>query len=385
MQFEFATAARIIFGCGKISEVAPIAKQMGDRALVICGKNLGRVGTFLDMLAAQEVEYITFQVIDEPTIRIVEEGINLARQIDCDFVIGIGGGSVIDTGKVIAALFTNHGKLFDYLEVIGCGKKLTRKPAQFIAIPTTSGTGAEVTRNAVLKSSEHGIKVSMRSPLMLPDLTVVDPELTYSMPCSVTASTGLDALTQLIEAFVTKKANPLTDSICREGIKRAARSLKQAYLNGNDRNARNDMSIASLFSGMALANAGLGAVHGFAGPLGGIFPAPHGVICARLLPFVMEANIRTLKTQPSNSPVLVRFDEIAKILTGKSDAIAEDGMEWVLSICKMLKVQSLSKYGLKEEDFPAIIEKSRKASSMEGNPVHLSNKDLTQILKKTLF
>jgi alcohol dehydrogenase class IV len=332
----------------------------------------------------QGIDFLIFQASGEPDIALASKGIDLARQKGCDVVIGFGGGSVLDTGKVVAAMLTNPGDLMDYLEVIGRGQKINSKSAPYIAIPTTAGTGAEVTQNAVLSSPEQKVKVSMRSSLMLPMLAVVDPDLTYSMPPDVTASTGLDALTQLIEAFVSIKSNPLTDGICREGIMRAARSLKQAYENGTDQQARADMSLASLFSGLALANAGLGAVHGLAGPIGGMFPAPHGVICARLLPFVMEANLRNLKEQAPESPNLFRYHEIAKIVTGNYSAQIEDGLEWIQKLCANLKVPGLSNFGLTPQDFALVVEKSQQASSMKGNPVRLSNEALAQILKESM-
>ena len=262
MRFEFATASQIIFGPGTIREVAGEAAGMGKRAFVITGRSTERAGPLLEQLNKHAIEYVTFSVPTEPTTTIVTEAVKQAREAKSDLVIGIGGGSVLDTGKVIAAMLTNSGKLLDYLEVVGLGKPLKKTPVSYIAIPTTAGTGAEVTRNAVLAVPEKQVKVSMRSPLMLPRLAVVDPELTHSMPPSITAVTGLDALTQLIEAYVSNKANPMTDGICREGLKRAGRSLRQACENGSDSNAREDMALASLFSGLALANAKLGAVHG---------------------------------------------------------------------------------------------------------------------------
>jgi alcohol dehydrogenase class IV len=350
--------------------------------MVVSGKSTDRAETVFEQLRKERIEFVTFQVADEPTISLALEGVKLARNEQCEFVIGIGGGSVIDSGKIIAAMVTNHGELMDYLEVIGQGKKIDHPAAPYIAIPTTAGTGAEVTRNAVLKSDEYQVKVSMRNPLMLPAYAVVNPELTYSIPPSITASTGLDALTQLMEAFVTKKANPMTDGICREGIRRAARSLQRAYENGMDRDARADMSIASLFSGIALANAGLGAVHGLAGPLGGMFPAPHGVICARLLPFVMEKNIQALKSRLPESSALARFDEIAQILTENFSARAEDGLVWIYSLCDQLKIPPLSEFGLKKEDIAIVVEKSKQASSMKGNPIELTDEELNDILRR---
>ena len=272
----------------------------------------------------------------------------------------------------------------DYLEVIGKGKAITENPVPYIAVPTTSGTGAEVTRNAVIKSLNHKVKVSLRSYLMLPHLAVIDPVLTISMPPSVTASTGLDALTQLIEPYVCSSPNPLTDAICREGIKRAASSLFKAYENGNDLSARTDMSLASLFSGMALANAKLGAAHGFAGPMGGMFPAPHGIICARLLPLVMKANVKALKERKPGSSVISRFLDLSRLLTGKGDATLDDGLQWLYDLCDSLSVPQLSNYGVTEDDIPEIVLKAGKSSSMKGNPVLLTEKELSEIIRQAL-
>ncbi|MHC5076757.1 MAG: iron-containing alcohol dehydrogenase, partial [Planctomycetota bacterium] len=278
----------------------------------------------------------------------------------------------------------NEGELEDYLEVIGRGQKIQNRTAPYVAIPTTAGTGAEVTRNAVIKVPDKKVKVSMRSPLMLPEVALVDSELTYSMPPEVTASTGLDALTQLMEVYVSNKANPLTDGICREGLIRAGRSLQKAYEDGSNREAREDMAMASLFGGLALANAKLGAVHGFAGPLGGEIEAPHGVICARLLPFVLEANVKALQSRGENSVLLVRFDEIAEFLVGKTGTKAEDTVKWIQELCKVLNVPGLRECGLQEEDIGRIAEKAKGASSMKGNPIKLTDEDLVWILRKGL-
>ncbi|MFW9842911.1 MAG: iron-containing alcohol dehydrogenase [Candidatus Thorarchaeota archaeon] len=382
MRFEFATATRIIFGPGTVKEVIPTAAEMGKRAFVITGRSPGRARPLLDQLNAHQIEYVTFNVPSEPTTTIVTEAVEQARLSKSDLVIGIGGGSVLDTGKAIAAMLTNSGRLLDYLEVVGEGLPLTKTPAPYIAIPTTAGTGAEVTRNAVITVPKKQVKVSMRSSLMLPRLAVVDPELTHSMSPAITASTGLDALTQLIEAYVSNKANPLTDGICREGLKRAARSLRKAYENGSDPDAREDMALASLFSGLALANAKLGAVHGFAGPLGGMIFAPHGVICARLLPFICEANVRALKNREPDSPALARYDQVAQILTGKVSAQAADGVEWIQNLSKALTVPPLTQFGLKEQDFPTVVAKAQKSSSMKGNPIPLTDDEMMEILER---
>jgi len=380
MKFEFATATRIIFGPETVRQVGPLAAEMGRRAFVITGRSIERAGPILDQLKERRIEYITFSVPAEPTTTIVKQGVELARRSASEMVISVGGGSVLDAGKAVAAMLTNAGQLEDYLEVVGLGKPITEYPAPHITIPTTAGTGAEVTRNAVLGVPDHRVKVSMRSAMMLPDLAIVDPELTYSMPPALTAATGLDALTQLIEAFVSNKANPFTDCICREGLARAGRSLRAAYEDGGNRSAREDMALASLFGGLALANAGLGAVHGFAGPLGGMIGAPHGVICAALLPFVTQANIEALQKRGAGSPALLRYDEVASLLTGKAGANAAAGLEWTEELCAALKVQPLIQFGLKEQDFPQVVAKAQKSSSMKGNPVTLTDGELTQIL-----
>jgi len=382
MKFEFATATRIIFGQDSIEEVGPIAADMGHRVFVVTGRAPGRAGQLVEELKTRGLRTFTFSVPGEPTTATVLEGVEQARDARSDLVIGIGGGSVLDTGKAIAALRTNSGNLLDYLEIVGRGKQILQAPAPYIAIPTTAGTGAEVTRNAVIGSPEHGVKVSMRSPLMLPRLAVIDPLLTLSMPPPLTAFTGLDALTQLMEAFVSNNTNPLTDGICREGMGRAARSLRKAFQDGKDQAAREDMAVASLFGGLALANAKLGAVHGFAGPLGGMFPAPHGAICGLLLPHVMEANVHALRTRAPGSPALARYEEVAQILTGVPTARAADGVTWVQDLCAIFKMPPLSAYDLKEKDFPGVVEKVRRASSTKGNPIMLTDTELTQILEK---
>ena len=384
MQFEFATAARILFGAGASKDIGLLAKSFGQRPLLVTGLPDPQTSQFLALLATHFLDTAVLRVDHEPTIALVQQGVTLARQHNCDLVIGLGGGSALDTGKAIAAMLANPGDLLDYLEVIGRGQALTQPSRPYIAIPTTAGTGAEVTRNAVIGSPEHGVKVSLRSPLMLPRLALVDPELTYSLPPQVTASTGLDALTQLIEPFTCNAPNPMVDAVCREGLVRAARALQRAYEDGSDIAARQDMSFASLCGGLALANARLGAVHGFAGPLGGLFPAPHGAICARLLPFVMKANLQALQQRAPDSPALVRYTEVARVLTGSRRASAIDGIAWVEALCATLKIPPLSTYGMTAANLPEVVEKSARASSMKGNPIQLTPSELQHILEQAL-
>ncbi len=381
MTFEFATAGRILFGNGTLAQAAPAAAGLGRRALVVTGRNTERARPLLDALQKENVGAELFTVGGEPTVAEVLKAVERARSAQCDLVIGFGGGSVIDLAKAAAALMTNPGDPFDYLEVIGKGLPLRERPAPCIAIPTTAGTGAEVTKNSVLASPEHRVKVSIRHPLMMPVLAIVDPECTLSMPPAVTAATGLDALTQLLEAFISKKANPATDGFCREGLPCIVRSLCRAFENGSDLKAREDMSLASLFSGLALANAGLGAVHGFSGPIGGMFDAPHGMVCAALLPHVMKANLTALKARQPESPALVKLTEFAQLTGG---ATAEDGIKWIAGLCRDLQVPPLSALGVAEKDFSALVANAQRASSMKTNPVELTERELTQILHAAL-
>jgi alcohol dehydrogenase class IV len=337
------------------------------------------------MLQECGVEPAAFSIKGEPNVERIAKLSTGARELGCDFVVAFGGGSIIDAGKAISALLTNTGDLMDYLEVIGKGEPLTEDPAPCIAIPTTAGTGAEVTRNAVLMCERNKVKVSMRHPKMLPTVALVDPELTISMPPDVTSSTGLDAFIQLLEAFVSHKSNPLTDAICREGLKRVARSMYRAYLHPEDLNARTDMSFASLCGGLALANAGLGAVHGFAGPIGGMFKAPHGMVCACLVVAVADKNYAAMKAREPNNPALAKFDEAVKIILQDESGTFDEGLERLKTFCMQMFVPGLSEYNITESDFSEIVSKAQNASSMKGNPIQLTEEELHAILAESLY
>jgi alcohol dehydrogenase class IV len=383
MNFEFATAGKITFGVGVFRQIGNLASSFGTHALVTSGYAQGE-HLVEEALVEAGVEFVVYPVFGEPTVESIQAGADLARDQGCDLTIGFGGGSAIDSAKAIAALTSNIGNLLDYLEVIGKGRSLTSPPLPCIAIPTTAGTGSEVTRNAVIGSREDRVKVSLRSALMLPRVALVDPELTYDLPPDVTASTGSDALTQLIEPFLSPQANPLTDALCREGIPWAARSLRQAFNHPHDYAAREDMSLSSLFGGLALANSKLGAVHGFAGPIGGTCPAPHGTICARLLPIVFETNLAAMRKRASANPILERFDETARLLTGDARASAETGVEWLYGLREELKIPHLADFELKETMLDELVEQAERASSMKGNPVLLTRAELYGILEKAL-
>jgi alcohol dehydrogenase class IV len=384
MRFEFATATRIIFGPGTFGELGKLAREFSDRAMVVTNLEPAALEPLAGRLRESGLHCSLFGVRGEPEIETVQHGVTLAKQEECGVVLSIGGGSALDAGKAIAAMLTNPGELLDYLEVVGHGKALSRPGAPFIAVPTTAGTGSEVTRNAVLASPEHKFKVSLRSPFLLAKVALVDPELTYDLPPAITASTGLDALTQVIEPYVCSRPNPMIDALCVEGIRRAARSLQTAFLKGRDPAARLDMSVASLFGGLALANAGLGAVHGFAAPIGGQFHAPHGAVCAALLPHVMEANIRALRQREPAAEPLRRYEEVARLVTGNASATAEAGIEWVRELVAKLRIPGLGQYGLKREHTAELVGKAAQASSMKANPIALTTDELAGILERAL-
>jgi len=384
MRFDFATAGRVIFGPGASRQAGELARKFGRRALVVTGRDAARAQFLLDSLRENGVSAAVYAVAGEPSIDCVVQGASLACREHCDLVVSQGGGSALDTGKAISAMLTNPGDVLDYLEVIGGGKVLGEPSAPFIAIPTTAGTGSEVTRNAVLASPEHRQKISLRGPSMLPSVAIVDPELTWGLPPSITAHTGLDALTQVIEPYVCCRTNPMTDAFCVEGMRRAARSLRVAFEDGRQAAAREDMAVASLFGGLALSNAGLGAVHGFAGAIGGMIPAAHGAICAALLPHVMAGNLRALREREPRHDALRRYEEIGRLLTGRPAASADDGVAWVRQLVSDLGMRSLGSYGLAEADLAEVIEKGSKAGSMKANPIVLTSEEKREILRGAL-
>ena len=383
MLFEFATATRIVFGPGTARRLPELAAGFGRRVLVVTGAGADRHGDLLDALAAAGLQLTRFRSAGEPTTDEASAGAELARACGAELVLGLGGGSVIDAGKAIAALARQPAGLMEYLEVIGQGRALDVAPLPFLAVPTTAGTGAEVTRNAVLASPTHRLKASLRHASMLPALALVDPELALPCPPSVTAASGMDALTQCLEAFVSCRAQPLTDALCREGIRRAAGSLERAVTDGSDLDARSDLALAALFSGLALANAGLGAVHGFAAPLGGRHHAPHGAVCAALLAPVWEANLAAVRDAGDTS-TLAKFREAAVLLTGDSAATPEMGTTFLSELTARLRIPGLAAHGLQESDLGEVVRQAAAASSMKGNPLPLSPEVLQAILRRAL-
>jgi alcohol dehydrogenase class IV len=379
VQFEFATAGQIVFGWGRVSELGQRTQTFGKRVLFVTGSRPARTESISEQLRSVGADVETFSITTEPTTSLVQAGVDCARVHGTDWVLGVGGGSVLDSAKAIAALVPNPGEIYEYLEVVGRGQDLARASLPCVAVPTTSGTGSEVTKNAVLRATDHGVKVSLRGLGLLPRIALVDPELTVSLPAAITAATGLDALTQVIEPYVSVARGPMTDALCLEGMQRIAAAIRRAYTNGSDRTARENMAVASLFGGLALANARLGAVHGFAAPLGGLCGAPHGAICARLLPLVMRANLKFAR-EMNKTDLVTRFTQIAKALTGDSDAQAEDAITWLDTLVTDLGIQRLGSFGIAPSQVDLLVQQSRKASSMRGNPVELPSDVLAAIL-----
>ncbi len=380
MEFEFATASRVIFGNGSLTNLGKLVAELGKRALLVGGASIERIMPAHELITAHGLPAFIYQMSGEPTLEIVRRGVELARQNECDVVVAIGGGSAIDAGKAIAAMTKNAGDILDYLEVIGQGKALEQAGLPFIAIPTTAGTGSEVTRNAVIASSEHGVKASLRSIWMYPRVALVDPELTYALPANHTAACGMDALTQLIEPFTCNRPSPIADALCEAGIRLAVRYLRTAYIDGKNSEVREAMSLVSLYGGIALANARLGAVHGFAAPIGGTRSAPHGAVCARLLPVVVECNIKALSEREPASQSIDRYRQIARICTGDERAEAEALVGWLYNLREDLDIPSIASYGFGRDEFSELVDKASQASSMKGNPIQLTYGEMEWIL-----
>ncbi len=379
--FEFATAGRIMAGVGRADELPGVLAGLGSRVLVCTGANPARHAA---LLAGLGLPAVVFPVAAEPTVELARAGVAAGREHGADVVAAIGGGSVIDTGKAVAMLLGNGGDPLDYLEVVGSGRQITRPAVPCVAVPTTAGTGAEVTANAVLAAPEHGLKASLRSRLMIPRVALIDPRLTASCPPPVTAASGMDALTQCLEPFVSVRANPVTDGLAREGLRRAAAGLRAAYADGTDLAARTDMAVCSLLGGIALANAKLGAVHGLAGVIGGTAPVPHGAACAALLAPVIEANVRVLRSGTAGHPALDRYAEVAGLLTAKPAATVDEGLAWIRETVTRLAIPGLAAFGVGAQHADDIAAKAARSSSMQGNPVTLSHDDLRAILLSAL-
>jgi len=384
VSFELATAARILFGAGRAAEVPAEVAALGlSRVLLVTGTSGVRAEPIAAGLAGRGIAAVALRVAGEPTVEAVRAAVERARAEGCQGVISVGGGSAIDCGKAVAGLLGNGSSdPLEHLEVVGRGRPLSRPALPFLAVPTTAGTGSEVTRNAVLGAP--GTKASLRSPFLLARLAVVDPDLLAGAPREVLAASGLDALSQLVEPYLSSRANPITDAFAAEGVRRSARSLRAACLEGLTPARREDLALASLLGGLCLANAGLGAVHGFAAPAGAALGAPHGALCAALLAPCLTVNLRALRARAAGGPAEARFADLSRWLTGRPDASPEDGIAWIEQLCRDLGVKGLAGLGLAREAIPELVACARTASSMKANPILLTDPELTEIAERAL-
>lgn len=380
MEFNFATAGRIMFGAGRFSELPGVAATFGPRVMVVTGGHAAGLPG-LDELGTERVNVLSH---GEPTVPQVEQAVAAAREFSPDVIVAVGGGSAIDTAKSVGILTLNEGTVLDHIEVVGRGVALEPRSIPVVACPTTSGAGAEVTANSPIISPEHGIKASLRSPAMIPDVALVDPELTMGTPPGITASSGFDALTQCLEPYVSVKANVLTDQLAAEGMRRAATGLRRAWSNGADVEARTDMSICSLFGGLCLANAKLGAAHGLAAPLGGMTGAAHGEICAAVLAAATRVNVESMIRRDFDNPALRKYDRAARILTGTHRAKAADGVSWIADIVSDLQVPGLEALGLDHDRIDEAADAAMRASSMKGNPIVLTHDEVVEIIESSM-
>ncbi len=389
LDFNFASIPHIIFGAGKLYEIYDLIPKFGNNVLYVIGgsslKNSGKWDEIESTMQKNNISFSSISVYGEPTPRFVDEAVNNFRNHNIDVIVGIGGGSVIDAGKAISAMIPKVDSIKNYLE--GVGNKIhDGRKIPYIAVPTTSGTGSEATKNAVITEvGIEGFKKSLRHDNLIPNYAIIDPQLVISCPKSVSAPCGMDAFTQLLEAYVSPKANPITDALAKSGIKQ----MKDAIVpvcneKASNITARAAMAYGSLMSGIVLANAGLGVVHGFASSIGGLFNIPHGVVCGTLLADSTEMNIRRLgQLGAEGENGLLKHAIVGALITGKESfedinvpyncsVLIETLKNWT----KQLNIDRLGKYGISTIDINDIVEKT----SLKNNPVHLKREDLSEIL-----
>lgn len=371
--FSFATAGSIRFGRGSAQSVDVVVSEVAQSVLLVTGSTNERARWLGDKLEARGICLTWFSVPKEPDLELIEQGLTLVK--GCNAVVAIGGGSTIDVGKALSALATTRRPIVDHLEVVGRGLPLDHSPLPFFALPTTAGTGSEVTRNSVITVPAHRRKVSLRDPRMLPSVAVVDPALTDNSPKSVTLCSGLDAVTQVIEPFLSTRSNPLTDALCRDAIPRGLKALVQ-LMEEESPSARDDLAWTSLSGGLALANAGLGAVHGLAGPFGGVTGASHGAICGALLPGVLRANAKR-RSGPRMDDVATWICEALNVTATPSMEAATDALrDW----SRGQGLPGLRELGGTDQIFAEVAAQAEQSSSMAANPVKLSPGELYDVL-----
>ncbi|WP_434661197.1 iron-containing alcohol dehydrogenase [Klebsiella sp. MISC125] len=374
--FNVLTPGNIRFGRGLARSAAPWLAGHSAQILLVHGASLQRAEFLLAELRAHQLEVTTLSIAHEPCLQDIEQGVRLAREKGIGAVVSLGGGAVIDAGKAIAALVPAQGAALEYLEVVGTGRVLEANPLPFAAIPTTAGTGAEVTKNAVINVPEQQRKVSLRDDRMLPDLTIVDPSLTDNAPRAVTLASGLDAITQVIEPWLCTCANPFTDALCREAIPRGIKALR-TLMEKECPDSRDEMAWVSLCGGLALANAGLGVIHGLAGPLGGLSNAAHGALCGSLLPFGLALN----EAQISNEKIKQRFADVRQWLAAGLDVDPSNAWESLREWSQHAGLGNLHDLGVPRDALEPAALAASSSSSMKANPVMLTSEQLLEMLE----
>ena len=372
--FQLLLPGRILFGRGEAAKTAGLAAGFGSRVLLVHGRTAARAAWLRADLDRQGCQVQALTCATEPDLPMLETALAKARIIAPDVVIGLGGGAVLDLAKALAGLIPATGAVLDHLEGVGQGLPLTQSALPFIAVPTTSGTGAEATKNAVIDVPARRRKVSLRDDRMMARLAIVDPALTDGCPRAVTLASGLDALTQVIEPYVCNRSNPATDALARAAIPMALAALP-ALMQGEDAAARDAMAWVSLSGGIALANAGLGAVHGLAGVIGGMTAAAHGAICGTLLPFVIAANRAALPAGP-HAERLAEVDAMLSAAFGGGQ-----GTKALHRWSRRHGLPGLSALGLDARDHAGVAAAAMGASSMKANPAVLSEAVLQTILR----
>lgn len=386
--FSFSSTPNIIFGSGKIKSLPQLIHSYGNSALLITGKNSFIQSEHWDTLLLQfesaRIHWKHFIIEKEPTPKTIDSCVTQFEGDIIDVVIAIGGGSVMDGGKAISAMLCQKGSVKNYLEGIGT-RKPSGKKIPFIAVPTTSGTGSETTKNAVISEiGAEGFKKSIRHDKYVPDIALVDPELTVSCPKSLTAQTGMDAFTQLLESYISTHSNPLTDALAVDGIRKVRDGLVVAVNKGDDLDAREKMAYASMLSGITLANAGLGTVHGFASSIGGFFDIPHGLICARMMEPVNRLNVEKLRSIDINHPGLSKYARIGKLFSKDKNTSDAYYIDLLLGLINQwtegFGILGLAKFGVKEKHFTKIITKT----GNKYNPIELDESELAESLRRAL-
>ena len=386
--FNFARLPLIYFGSGKISGLPGIIAGCGNSLFLVTGArsfaDSPAAASLAEQLERRGVAIHRVTVDREPSPELIDDTVRILRGREPDVIVSIGGGSVIDAGKAISAMLGKSGSVMDYLEVVG-NKEHPGTKVPFIAVPTTSGTGSEATKNAVIsRVAEEGFKRSLRHDNLVPDIAIVDPILTLSCPPEITAAAGMDCFTQLTESYLSTKANAYTDALALEGIRAVNRSLIRSFTHGDDIEARSDMSFAALTSGICLANAGLGAVHGLAGTIGAMFNIPHGAVCGTLMAEANSVNVRELRRTGNADAALKKYATLGRIFSDssgkKDDYYIDFFIDYLSAATYLLRLPDLSNYGLKSEDLPVICSQS----DVKNNPADLTVGILSDILARRL-